>query len=577
MKIKLTKLLAAGLWLTLLTGQAQTTFTKITTGPVATDQGIFSSFMWADFNRDGFLDLFVCQWAGDRTNLFYRNNGDGTFTRVTQGDPVQDAVSHLYPAVGDYDNDGYPDLFVTQGRNDPTPKPNALYHNNGDGTFTLADNSGVADVTGRFKLCSALDYDHDGFVDFYALNTDASAVLFHNNGDGTFSRPASALNNPQNCWSVASADYDNDGFMDVFVSGADISSGSYATHFLYHNNRDGTFARILSFPEQNPVTTDRWPIPSGPIIPAWGAAWGDYDNDGMLDLFVTGMAATNRLYHNNGSGNFTNVPAGPMLRPPAGTGYASCAWGDYDNDGYLDLFACSINAPNALFHNNGDGTFAQVLSGAPVEDSNAGIYCHNCGWADYDNDGFLDLFVTRDFGYNQKTTNLLYHNDGNSNAWLEVKLVGTVGNRSAIGAKVRAHATVGGKGFWQLRQITGDGGRSVKPLVAHFGLGDATNVDTLRIQWPSGTVQELSNVAPKQILTITEPPRLLASTTNGIPEFTLKGGRFLQYDILASSNLTAWSSIGALTITNLDGTSEINDTNPPASGEKFYRAVLYSN
>jgi hypothetical protein len=195
---------------------------------------------------------------------------------------------------------------------------------------------------------------------------------------------------------------------------------------------------------------------------------------------------------------------------------------------------------------------------------------------DYDNDGFLDLFVsTFPLNNNPPQRNLLYHNNGNTNAWLEVKLVGTVANRSAIGAKVRLHATIDGKTFWQLREINGGVGYDSKPLVAHFGLGDATNADTLRVEWPSGTVQEFQNVMPRQILTITEPPRLLASATNATPQFFLKGGRFMPYDIQASTDLSAWSALGMLTITNLNGISQIIDTNPPASDQRFYRAVSH--
>jgi hypothetical protein len=240
----------------------------------------------------------------------------------------------------------------------------------------------------------------------------------------------------------------------------------------------------------------------------------------------------------------------------------------------LDLFAGSIHGPSQLFHNNGDGTFEQITSGDPVNDDNSGITCHSCGWVDYDNDGFLDLFVARspDSG---TTSNLLFHNNGNSNAWLKVKLVGTVANRSAIGAHVRVHATIGGKTFWQLREINSGGGRWIQPLVAHFGLGDATNIDTVRIEWPSGTVQQFTNVAPRQFLTITEPSRLLATVTNGAPQFTLKGGLNLSYDLQSSTDLKGWSSIGSLTITNAAGTALIVDTNSPPATEGFYRAVSH--
>jgi hypothetical protein len=314
------------------------------------------------------------------------------------------------------------------------------------------------------------------------------------------------------------------------------------------------------------VATDGW------SAGAWGSTWGDYDNDGLLDLFVTGMEMGNRLYHNNGNGVFTNVTSGDMLAPPTDGGSRACAWGDCDNDGYLDLFVTSYNAPNRLFHNNGDGTFTQVIGGVFDNEANSGIYCNACGWADYNNDGFLDLLVTR-ASDNGPVSNLLYHNNGNSNAWLEVKLVGTASNRSAIGAKVHVHATIGGKTFWQLREISSGGARWIQPLVAHFGLGDATNVDTLRIEWPSGTVQEFQNVAAKQILTITEPPRLISAMTNGAPEFSLHGGRGLQYNIQKSADLFSWSTIGSVAVTNMSGLEPIVDTNKSTTAHSFYRAV----
>jgi hypothetical protein len=254
-----------------------------------------------------------------------------------------------------------------------------------------------------------------------------------------------------------------------------------------------------------------------------------------------------------------------------------CAWGDYDNDGFLDLFLAQGANPgdgfkNILYHNNGNGSFTRVLTGSLVNDPS--VTPPGCAWGDYDNDGFLDLFVPNGSD-GAPATNLLYRNNGNSNAWIKIRLTGTASNRSAIGAKVRLQATISGKTMWQLREINSGTGFSGGPLEAHFGLGDATNIDTVRIEWPSGTVQEFQNVAVKQILPITEPPRLLASTTNGVSKFSLKGGRGFQYEVDSSPDLSAWSSIGVLTITNLNGTALIVDTNPPALDQRFYRAVSH--
>jgi len=224
---------------------------------------------------------------------------------------------------------------------------------------------------------------------------------------------------------------------------------------------------------------------------------------------------------------------------------------------------------NFLYHNNGDGTFTKITTGSPANEYSDSW---GCSWVDYDNDGFLDLSASRGDGRG----NYLYRNNGNSNSWLKVNLVGTTSNRSAIGAKVRLNASIGGVSRWQSRQITGGSGwTGHNELRADFGLGDATNVGTVRIEWPSGTVQEFPNVAAKQILTITEPSRLLAATTNGVPQFSLKGGRGFQYEIDASTDLFAWSPIGVLTVTNLNGMALIVDTNPTASDRRFYRAVSY--
>ena len=174
----------------------------------------------------------------------------------------------------------------------------------------------------------------------------------------------------------------------------------------------------------------------------------------------------------------------------------------------------------------------------PAGSGHSGIVEFGVSWVDFDNDGFLDLFLTRvtadSAGNEGPDSSVLYHNNGNSNAWLEVKVVGTAANRSGIGAKVRAHATIGGKTFWQLREIGNGIGWNGQPLVAHFGLGDATNVDTLRIEWPSGSAQEIPNVAAKQILTITEPPPLIATMTNGVPQLSLKAWPGMKFAIQAS-------------------------------------------
>ena len=236
-----------------------------------------------------------------------------------------------------------------------------------------------------------------------------------------------------------------------------------------------------------------------------------------------------------------------------------------------DLSNYGTDGKNRLYHNNGDGTFLRVMSGPGGDGlgSSTGAI-----WGDYDRDGFLDLFIANSTTGGGERNDFLYHNDGNSNAWITIKCVGTLSNHSAIGAKVRVKAIIGGKTFWQLREINTGDGWSNPPLEVHFGLGSATNVETLRIEWPSGTVQEFTNVAAKQFLTLIEPARLLVTASNNIPQFSLQGGRGFQYDVQSSTDLTAWSVLGTLTISNSTGTIVITDTNALTSNRRFYRAVL---
>ena len=208
-----------------------------------------------------------------------------------------------------------------------------------------------------------------------------------------------------------------------------------------------------------------------------------------------------------------------------------------------------------------------------MNDGGTGLYFFAPTWVDYDNDGSLDLFVAGGSTDTGPGKNLLYHNNGNNNRWLKVRCAGTVSNRDAIGAKVRARATIAGKTFWQLREINEGGGHNSAPLIAHFGLGDATNVDLLRIEWPSGYVQEITDVPARQIKTVIEAPRLSASITNGAAQLVLRGGRGFNYAVESSEDFKTWLSVGNVTVTNLNGTASITDTNTSAASHRFYRAL----
>jgi hypothetical protein len=348
-------------------------------------------------------------------------------------------------------------------------------------------------------------------------------------------------------------DYDNDSFPDLFVT-----RGLGEVNHLYRNNRDGSFSLV---PSSSPGFNN-----------SVSAAWADYNNDGILDLFVgaggTLIQTTSALYRGDGDGGF--AVSGIETDAAYGT---SCAWGDYDNDGFLDLFQCRQRGQNnLLYHNNGDGTFTRVTEGSIVND---GGNSPGCAWADYDNDGFLDLIVSNGAFVGGSQNNFLYRNDGNGNRWLKFRLVGGPSNRAAIGATVRVSATMGGNQRQQTREISGGSGfASQNSLVVHFGLGSATHADLVRIEWPSGTVQELRNVSANQYLTITEPPRLNSPRIEGaLFRFTLRGASGLAYVIQRSTNALHWTSVSSLTVTDVSGAAEFSEPLAAGNASRLYRAV----
>lgn len=274
----------------------------------------------------------------------------------------------------------------------------------------------------------------------------------------------------------------------------------------------------------------------------------------------------NRLYRNKGDGTFEKITAGVIVADRKGS--TGCAWGDSDNDGFLDLFVVNGFAgpeDNLLYHNNGDGTFSKTTTGSPVND---GGNSFGVGWGDYDNDGFLDLFAANG-ARGPAQSNSLYRNNGNGNNWVKVRCVGTGSNRTGFGTKVRVQATIGGQSRWQMRQIDGGDGTSGGSLEADFGLGDATIIDTLRIEWPSGIVQELHGVAAKQSLTVTEPARLQAP---GAGVLRIQSWKGMAFEVQASTDLDEWSPL--TTVTNLTGTLQFTDPDAANDARRFYRTVL---
>ena len=509
-----------------------------------------SGLCWFDYNNDGYVDLYLVNGAtleqlqgkarvpAEQHNHLYRNNGNGTFTDVTESAHVAGLGWGFGCAAADYDNDGKTDLLVT------TFGPNILYHNNGDGTFTdVSKSSGLAGSNIWHTGAAFADYDGDGLVDVYIaayLDFDllhpefktcdyrgvqvhacgplgykgAPDALYHNNGDGTFTDVTTKANVADRPlyfgFSVVFEDLDGDNRPDIFV--ANDSNPNY----YYKNRGDGTF-------EESAIAAGIAYNGDGREMSSMGVAVGDYDNDGRTDLFVTTFANDNYvLYHNDGNGLFSDVSFQSGVGEPT---VSYLGWGtfflDYDNDGYKDLFAANghvypevdgklnretYREPLLLFHNLGHGKFREESQAAglrqlPLHSARGAAYC------DYDNDGDLDMAIS-----NIDDRPQLFRNDGgNRKHWLEMRLIGTRSNRDAIGALVKIRA--GNLVQWD-RVRTGGSYISGNDLRLHFGLADNDVADRIEILWPSGALEKFEKVGSNQILTIDEGKGITPSKTH---------------------------------------------------------------
>ncbi|MCK5256020.1 MAG: CRTAC1 family protein [Deltaproteobacteria bacterium] len=465
---------------------------------VANEKGLARGLSWGDYDNDGDQDLIIANMdsrapgAKPPLTTLYKNllieTGQPNFENVTvsagilrKGNPEDIARGGIAATGagigwGDYNNDGYLDIYW---RNADYDVDNILFKNNGDGTFTdVTAEAGVGIIGKVIKANSQgspnwVDFNNDGRLDLLVCNEGDKNILFHNNGDGTFKDITKSFSDPS------------------------------------------------GLPFLNPGNAN-------------GACWGDIDNDGDLDCYIANADQANRLIRNNlsetGAANFTDIT---MTSGTGDLGGArGCTMGDYDNDGLLDIYVSNgglsnvlINdviegfppfvqfyiavepANNVLYKNNGDGTFSDLTKESKTEGFGIG---RGVASGDVDGDGFLDIFVTNTTYYSRgkligvKQQNQLFRNEGNQNNWIKVKLVGTVSNRDGIGA----HVKVVSGDLTQLREVTSATGyNSADDLPVEFGLGRRTTVDSVEVTWPSGTVQTLTNTGINQMVTISESPQ----------------------------------------------------------------------
>jgi hypothetical protein len=460
-------------------------FKAVIEGDVVTDVSNSWGISSIDFNNDSYPDIFMTNGADN--NSLFRNNSGNSLTKILDGPLVNNAGGGIWSSGcswADYDDDDDPDIFVATFL-EGSPPVNRFYTNNGDESFTEINSTPPVDIPSMSLSPSWADYDGDGDLDLYVANHAGENILYRND-NSTFIQVTSGVivtdNSESNC--ATWCDFDNDHDADLFVANGWINRQDC----LYKNNGDGEFTKIVS----DPVVNGSYD--------SFGGSWGDYDNDGDMDLYVTHVlwgfeeSSFNYLYQNNGDGSFTAVTDQDPVNEGAYS-YGS-SWTDYDNDGDLDLFVANAGK-NALYQNDGIGNLTSIETYGPTWESSMS---KGVGWADFNMDGALDLYITND------GTNEFYLNNGAGNNWIFVQCFGTVANRSAIGSKVRVLANINGIPVWQTREITTQSGYcSQRSLKAHFGLGDATSIDTIKVEWSSGQITDiLTDVNVNQFLTVSE-------------------------------------------------------------------------
>lgn len=546
-------------------------FTKITdnTNPVvsfANTPASYKGAVWIDIDSDNWPDLFVSQ------RFLFRNKGDGSFTQLADVNGAQTGQGAAGSSWGDLDNDGDVDCITAS-------LVSGLHRNNGDNTFTL-ENNALSNFTNYSAWdCALADADNNGRLDLLYVHACCtfhptgpfSCRLFMQNTDGTFNQTTGyEFTDGTAAYTIPTwSDYDLDGDMDLFIgSGPAGNPPGALPDYNYKNllKENGSFSleRLTNFPFMSPQDGQTY-------------NFIDYDNDGDLDVCLTNYSQAPTRFYRNDNGTYASVNT-PFTTT---VGHLANCWGDMDNDGDLDVIITQDGTTLVrMYRNKGDGTFANAVTAGFANGNACGL-----AFADYDNDGDLDFYTN---GASNART--LFRNDtvAGTRHWAQFTLEGVQSNRSAIGALLRLKANIGGADVWQIREVTAHNSfQGQGDLRQHFGLNDATVIDSLVVRWPSGLEQTFTGLASKNFYKIVEGQNISIIVGTAEPHaaihFSIQPNPINQaFEILSEEKIAAvqvFDSTGKITAVQQNisenGGRILLSGNPPAGG--YFVRIQFEN